>query len=65
MASYWILEFRTRTRSNGKWSEWRKMVHPERPTTAWPKYPSEQVVYETYYQRRAVEYKRIEPEASR
>ena len=56
MKSIWILEQRVRTRKNGKWSPWEDlygtMFYPERPT--------DREVDDVYFQRRAVEFRRVE-----
>jgi hypothetical protein len=58
--SLWILEFRTRKRKNGKWSEWSSMEHKDRPCVAYREYPSDRTLSADCYERRAVEYVRKE-----
>lgn len=56
--SLWVLEYRTRERKNGKWSEWAPDGAAYRPATAFKEYPSDQVFAHERYERRAVEYVR-------
>ena len=58
----WVLEFRTRKRRNGKWSEWESMEHDYRTVTAYREYPTDRVFANPTYERRAVEYNRKEEE---
>ena len=58
----WILEYRTRNRKNGKWSEWFAMdnVNSGRAVTAYPFYPASDVFKHEKYERRAVKFTRAE-----
>lgn len=58
--SLWVLEYRTRERKNGKWSEWFSIDHPDRPATAFREYPTAQIFSHEKYEKRAVEYVRAE-----
>lgn len=58
--SVWLLEYRSRERKNGKWSEWAnnegwKGVGMR---NAYSEYPSREVLSHEKYERRAVEYVR-------
>ena len=64
MNSVWILEMRGRTRKNGNWSTWELMEPFRGPFTAHREPPSF-ATNSDYIQYRPVEYKRVEPEASR
>ena len=58
--SLWVLEYRTRERKNGKWSEWSSMDHPSHPVTAFREYPEDQILTYDKYEKKAVEYVRVE-----
>lgn len=55
-SSIWILEYRTRERKNGKWSEWASCDRADDPLSAYREYPSERVFAHEKYARRAIEY---------
>ena len=59
-SSLWVLEYRTRKRRNGKWSEWSSMEPIFRPVTA-NRVPPPIQMFDKYEQR-AVEYVRKEPQ---
>ncbi len=59
LESIWILEYRFRSRKNGKWSEWTSMDNVNRiALTAFSQYPAEDVFAHEKYERRAIEFKR-------
>lgn len=58
MPELWILEFRTRERKNGKWSEWSPIANDVH--TAYSYYPADKVVQYDKYEKRAVRYDRAE-----
>lgn len=60
--SFWILEYRTRKRRNGKWDEWQTIARNDQPCTAYRQYPDDRIMSEALYECRAVEYVRKEPE---
>lgn len=60
MDSVWILEYRTRERKNGRWSEWEALHFiGRRPATAYSGYPSHLVCAHDKYESRAVEFVRL------
>lgn len=56
--SVWLMEYRTRERKNGKWSEWYEMDYSSNPRAAYRSFPNDRMVSEVKYERRAVEYVR-------
>ena len=61
-SSVWLIEFRHRGRKNGKWSDWTTNDNPLSPQTAYIEFPADRIRVEEKYQRRAVEYVRLEPQ---
>ncbi len=58
--SIWIREARLR-KLNGAWCEW-ELMQPHQTTTAYGSKPPIKTADPNVFQRRAVEYKRVEPE---
>ena len=54
--SLWVLEYRTRERKNGKWSEWYSTEREDHPVVAYREYPDDRVMQAPRYERRAIEY---------
>lgn len=63
--SLWVMEVRNRTRKNGKWTEWVPVRDWSAELNAYTVFPAKEGAQETYYERRAVEYVRKEPEATK
>jgi hypothetical protein len=61
--SIWIIEARRRN-PNDPWGEWEEMQTGQ-TTTAYPSKPFTATNDESAYQRRAVEYRRVEPAGAR
>ena len=59
--SMWILEYRVRERKNGKWSDWQPMRSESSSQVTYCEYPETELADHDKYQRRAVEYRRVEP----
>lgn len=58
MNSVWLLEYRTRKRKNGKWSEWASRDRTDSTAQAYHVFPDVLVFANEKYERRAVEYVR-------